>query len=328
MRKFCQIMACLLAVIGFIAGSQVVKSQEEICLPCDSTAKGYYYSYPSLNIFNVPELQSNMPSDVIIGYIIADSVLRNVTPIDFWEFIQTLGDGDTLNYILKYMYLMADHDPVRYSKYLSTQPYPRKGALGYENHLLQRTSQLSTMRKKLRVITPEYILHVRVNETVTTEIPEGLRCKKLIAAHSTVVETIKGQVLPTMGMHYRLNSPAGIVAPITPSPSNFVFEYCPYWPREWDGGTKYGIGTDSDPWVKPNYEYIVFTKFAGHCGDENITYSAMFPVGGTLSFGMYPIIEGNVIDEGNAWGWGEVVPVDVFKENLRQFINAIKYYGD
>jgi hypothetical protein len=43
---------------------------------------------------------------------------------------------------------------------------------------------------------------------------------------------------------------------------------------------------------------------------------------------MYPIEDGNVIDEKNALGFGTSVPVNVFKQNIRNTINEIKNYGE
>jgi len=71
-------------------------------------------------------------------------------------------------------------------------------------------------------------LHVLVNETITTEIPNGSICKELIAALSTVIDKIKGQVLPTLGQHYGITTQGLSPSQIAPHISDFVFEYCPY----------------------------------------------------------------------------------------------------
>ena len=67
----------LLTFILLISISYVMQSEIHY-LPCDSTAKGYYYS--SIGLTNhIPELESTMPLDIMIGYIVADSVSRNAS---------------------------------------------------------------------------------------------------------------------------------------------------------------------------------------------------------------------------------------------------------
>ena len=63
-------------------------------------------------------------------------------------------------------------------------------------------------------------------------------------------------------------------------------------------------------------------------GSIHKEYYTLIPYPFTGSFSMYPIENGNVIDEENALGFGTLVPVDVFKENIRNKINEIKNYGD
>ena len=331
-KKLNRIMTCLLITMGFIVVSQSVVAQEY--LPCDSSTKGYYYSYQ--HSYYTPELLSDMPYDIMVGYIIADSVLRNASPVEISNFVYSLGYNDTLKYILKYMYLLSDYDPIRYSRFLLTQPTPRSSGYGTQNHVFQRVSVLPDGALNGRLVAPDYILHLRVNETVTTEIPDGLRCKSLIASHSTVIDKIKGQILPPLGTHYGLttvgsNSGNGESEEISlPAPTDFVFEYCPNWERRDVNGGKWNsiICPDGTPWIKPSQEYIVFTKPIFYRSCETTAYYAMTPLGGTYSAGMYPIENGNVIDKDNSFGWGEVVPVETFKQNLRNLINTIKNYGE
>lgn len=79
----------------------------------------------------------------------------------------------------------------------------------------------------------------------------------------------------------------------------------------------------------------------GHCGTTmiaeenpslnitpNIVYAAMYPILGNGSGGMFPIEDGNVIDARDFFGWGKVVPLAVFKQNLRNLIDTIRNFGE
>ena len=237
------------------------------------------------------------------------------------------------------MYLLSDYDPIRYCRFQLTHPsHTEHWASGYyaSEDILKKVSVLPDSIRRGYAIASDYILHLIVNETITTEIPEGIRCKSLIAGHSTVLDKIKGQILPPLGHHYGLsnNGGAGIVAPIMPNPTNFVFEYCPNWGKYHvinDDGTIMPniICEDGSPWIKAGKEYIVFVTPIWECSYETIAYYVMYPImyDYSKSYGMYPIEDGNVIDKGNSFGWGEVVPVETFKQNLRDYIDTIKNYN-
>jgi len=342
----------LLTFIVLISISYAMQSEIHY-LPCDSTAKGYYYS--SIGLTNhIPELESTMPLDIMIGYIVADSVSRNASIGEVWDYLYGLGhnDNDTLMYIIKYMYRMADYDPPRYRKFIETSASTlqhRIGGVRMENDVIRMLSVQQGDPRRDLLIASDYILHVTVNETVVTEIPEGIRCKSLIAGHSTVLEKIKGQILPQLGMHYgiEIGNNGSIVEQTYPNPTNFVFEYCPNWTRESggmgeqfrkDGGI---VCDDGSPWLKPHKEYIVFAARSGHCGcgrlaeenpslnlNPNLGFEVMFALSGSLSAGMFPIEDGNVIDEGGYFGWGEVVPLADFKRNLQDLIDTIRNFGE
>jgi len=64
-----------------------------------------------------------MPFDVLVGYIFLDSILTHgrksyPTAQDQNDFINSLTcEGDTLNYVLKYLYKLADYNPFLYYDY-------------------------------------------------------------------------------------------------------------------------------------------------------------------------------------------------------------------
>lgn len=125
------------------------------------------------------------------------------------------------------------------------------------------------------------------------------------------------------------NSIVGSSYSIAPPQTNIVFSYG----TGWNAGDLRPIGRN---WTKPNREYIVFLYFFGidavgswaPVGSFHKVYYQLCPSPQKKSYGIYPIEDGNVIDEGNAMGLGTSVPVDVFKQHIRNVINQITNYGE
>ena len=82
----------------------------------DSTTKMFQERYPIIR--SIPPISVNMPYDVLIGYIGADSLMRFTTStqtdslIDSWTTL-----NDTLKYAMKYLYEMEDYNPVIFRQY-------------------------------------------------------------------------------------------------------------------------------------------------------------------------------------------------------------------
>ena len=333
--------------------------------PCFSKFRGLFY--PATKFGYTPVLHSNMPLDILLGYIIADSISahsRAMLPTneDERNFIKNLSSGgDTLNYALKYMYRLADYNPMLF--YHFTQGQVSKRSLdAIEREIIARVHNDcdKSFCKKAMLLHPHYILHVRVNETQLLsykhfdgedyyDVPRHY----LVNAYCSVLDTIKGQVLPDISTCFvvsekELENGTVIMPIITPvsqiigvnTPrTNFAFDYNPQWTRANRQWTKPMFDSEGNHWVMPEREYIVLLRPRFYCGEPftapsagnpstRTYYYSLMPVAGDLSGGMFPIKDGNVIDEGNDFGWGEVIPLDVFKTNLRGAIDSIKNYGD
>ena len=106
-----------------------------------------------------------------------------------------------------------------------------------------------------------------------------------------------------------------------------------YWYR-WKKQLDALVDEDGNTWVNPDREYIVFLCFMGIDASAHKRYYSLVPsyrynhLADFSHCNMYPIENGNVIDEGNILGFGEVVPVEVFKQHIRNKINEIKNYGE
>ena len=311
-------------------------------LPNRPEFRGFYYWLDMADYRNI--LQSDMSHEVMIGYIVADSVVRTMPSITYmYDPIKEMNVfSDTAQYINKYWYLMNDYDPLRFWWFL-TRKYPEAK---------NRPSRLhSDMRSRMYInpqftyVVSDYILHIRVNNTVhiDTSYTKGIFPDPRTIAYCQVLDNIKGRTFPSLNnaLFYngeRQDGEDGIIDISYALPStqtDIVFSYNDDW--QWG---EYGMPlfTQRDGhWVKPNREYIVFLEVVGFDavgswdttgGTEHKIYYALMPYPHTKSYSMYQIENGYVIDRRNALGFGARIPVEEFKERIRNEINEIKSFGE
>ena len=153
-------------------------------------------------------------------------------------------------------------------------------------------------------------------------------------AYCKVLDTLKGRVFPSFNdaITYRgeLGDSSKSSYTTLPDETDVVFSYTNFWPRCTNRYNSIGY-----QWIKPEREYIVFLEFRGidaigswdPVGSFHKCYYSLMPYQPENSCSMYPIEDGYVLDAKNALGFGEKVPVDIFKQNIRNKINEIKNYG-
>ena len=82
----------------------------------DSSLSMYQVQYPIIR--SIPPLSTDMPLDILIGYIYLDSLLRFTTLkqtellIKSWTTL-----NDTLTYTIQYLYKLVDYDPMIFTQY-------------------------------------------------------------------------------------------------------------------------------------------------------------------------------------------------------------------
>lgn len=348
MRKNITSLVAIVIVAFITAGAGMVAQDDSspgsAPCPCSSLYPGYYFAgqyYPFK-----PVLLSTMPLDVLIGYIIMDSVII-YGPAAYpnfqlqEDFIKSLTcSGDTLKYALKYLYRMADYNPFLYYNFLTSEQAGKK-------HPMSIISILSDHIKKecglptQEVMKAEYILHIETKEvepfTYESKLPvyDSIYGKTytdstyLDYVYCQVLDTIKGQVLPNMENAITVlrtdstkvfgNLSTSLSAPPN---TNFLFYYNRKWVVEsgnWKSQTK----------AEPNKEYILFAYNTRACLNKgNGQYYDIRPTLLGASGGIYPIVDGNVIDFANDFGWGTSVALATFKQNLQNLIDSIKNFGE
>jgi len=305
-------------------------------LPNRHTFRGFYYCLDMANYQHL--LQSNMPYQVLQGYIVADSIVRAMPSITRdWNPIHELNiNSDTVQYLYKYWYYMNDYDPVRFWWFLNRK-YPE--AKNKQRGLHADMRQKLYVDQRFTYVVPSYILHIYVNnvawiDTSDTNHPDN---SSVTIAYCQVLDTLKGKIFPSLddaifynGKLENNSSGVGNNYSLNPLQTDIVFSYRNSWTRGENG--RY-IGKH---WIKPDSEYIVFLEFLGKdavgswdpVGSLHKQYYDLFPYPHTKSCSMYPIEDGYVLDEKNAMGFGTKVPVEVFKQNIREQIELIKNYGE
>jgi len=344
----------LFLILGTTAS--VVNAQDS---SCDSTARGLYFLMPYPH--QLPILHPSMPYEIMLGYIYIDSIFRAYGSFSIEDSIKAIGiDSDTMAYLMKYMYRVADYAPLLYAQYLGmstkSKPFRRASGLIFESAVLDRihsTNHLARLDREKYLnqllIGAVYIYHIRVVDT--TNIPRSStiwdNASKIV--YSTILDKIKGQKTPAeeyIGVPIVLNvnnvpiTNTSTTAYLNNHQNYFAFEHSESVKRRANipvGTTTWFFNkplkdSDGNPWVIPNREYIVFARMGAgkECSNRDLDVQAVTisPVYGNTSCGMLPIINGNVIDEENNLGLGEVIPVEEFKKLLRERIDLIKNYGE
>ena len=337
MNKFITFATIIVATILTNAGlvAQPTTPGYEDC-PCSALYPGYYYTgqyYPTK-----PVLYSSMPYDVLVGYIIMDSIITHAkdsfpTWVEQENFIKSLTcTGDTLNYALKHLYRLADYNPFLYYNFLTSYQQGKMQPMSVLSALLDQVKKQCGLPTQ-EVMKAEYILHLRVNavENFAYESNNPGDSTKWIYAYAQVLDTIKGQVLPNIstaievfeqdsaGTKVKKSKPLNV-----PLNTDFIFAYNPGWP------VKSANGWESTITVKDDREYIAFTYNMRTCVNSQIghQYYEIRPNALDIYGGIFPIIDGNVKDGANDFGWGTSVPLETFKQNLRALIDSIKNYGE
>lgn len=299
--------------------------------PCQQSSRNYYFTLPVVATY--PPINSGMPLDVLVSYIVADSVCKtaNINEVrDFFERQDYDNFSDSLKFMMKHLYRMVDHDPLSAYIYYVQRPY-----LGYltPNLLAQRYSRVlreksdSALTYNL-LLQSFYILHVNVEDTVLVDNTEQYYSNALTISLVTVLDTLKGNVIANIstpggnGIEKRFEdkSQSGIGA-------SMLFQYSDGWLR---GGNLPMTDANGDSWIKPGHEYILFLDLRTLCSDENGQYVSVMPLvyESSTSAGMYPIVNGNVIDDSNDWGLGEIVPLQNFIDRIQAHIDYIKNYKE
>ena len=287
-----------------------------------------------------PPLRTDMPFDVLVGYIYFDSLNRAAgvnfkASQRFDSIVSTMQDSDTLHKMLRYFYEMIDYDPTAFFQCINmlprTQTYRNASPGAVFEKLLGRAQEVSPDGLLKTTLTyMDAILDVTVTDTsnwIDPTTPTDPTIDSALRVHCTINDVIKGQNLPICPDEFIYGQKKKSKQPRTQSAAGdcLSFAYRLYWQNSISEG---GVHSrDRAPWVQSGNEYIVFLKFVGMGGDSTGHYAELTPSAmGSSLIGMYPVRDGIVYNPSNDFGFGTNTTVADFKAKLRQEIQVITSY--
>jgi len=325
-------MTCLLIIIGIAATSQETKAVTYGSLPNRPEARGFYYWLNMADYSNL--LSPSMPLKVAQAYTVVDSVVKAMPSITYlYNPIKEMNFlTDTAAYICKFWYYMKEHDPLRFNAYLRRNyPTANNSPRRLYSELWERTSSWDP---RFIYVHSDYILHIYVNntewiDTANTDTPNNW---SRTIAYCKTLDTIKGGTFPSLDSAIMVKGRLSDIGNphIIPQQTDVVFSYIDQW-RRWEPfGPPLIKPTKPNPtrWVEPNKEYIVFLEFFGQDAKNSKVYYSLMPYSHEKTCSMLPVVNGIVLDEKDAFGFGKEVPLNIFKQNIRTKITDIKEYGE
>lgn len=165
----------------------------------DSTTAVYQVRYPIIR--NIPPISPSMPLDIMLSYVIADSICRFAPQKEITAIMKGWTSmNDTLRYAAKFLYRMMDYNPIIFRQYqdqvmlLRGSPFTTY-LVDVKNGIRKRYMNLVPPAEKNAVRTllgAEYILRVKVLaiDSLPDKISTGMRYR----VTAKVLDTLKGQV--------------------------------------------------------------------------------------------------------------------------------------
>lgn len=293
--------------------------------PCFSRTPYVNFSLPKF--LQGVQLNSGMPLDVLIGYIVLDSLKKGIPRDEFNAVQKHITYNDTLKTILKYLYILKDEDPLLFEQnlYALRQDY---SPVVPGDLVMALFSVLDV--KSPRPVSDELlafssiIARVRVVDTVSIYDPDAFSVKTCVSVRCEVLDLIKGRRLPVC-----TGTGPKTALPASSSPC-LEFFYALEHPLDYRRygfsapGYEQSLDAEGKPWIKAGKEYFVFLSPSGICSTDSLDYLTMRPlnVGGVS--GMYPIDDnGIVFDPFDDFGFGQGLSVVQFRDALQQRIAAL-----
>ncbi len=285
---------------------------------------------PYVPLTTMPEYHTDMPLDCMAAYIVLDSVARTFTHYDAdmignYPRMTTL---DTFRVLARYYYALHDYDPVLVKRYFaSSRRSILDGNSGYGTYpVLLHTGMVRTLIGDGRLgprytvlLAAAYVVRARVMEVRSgTDSAYGARLTQWSNVACEVLDTIKGMHLPNWcDVGGAEDAPDGQTPP--PAPPHCIIYGHPDW---WTGRMAYPDGKSRIEVPQPGDELYLFLQVGRGCNGECI----MFTPHNThdTNGGVFPIVDGMVLDKGNFWGLGTLAPEAEFRATLQEHIETIR----
>jgi hypothetical protein len=275
--------------------------------PCFPEQQGVNFEIP-LNQ-NCPPYSTDMPFDVLIGYVALDSLSKNVDIDDYYNFMNNQSYNDTIRTMMRYFYKMVEFNPEKYFNYKNNGEINMFRPMDYE-HLFYRF---------VRRVSPEPILDA-----------------SLLASFVIAKITVNSVYNYNDTLAVWAKTASIITAQIDSLIKGKPFGECPY-PPIIDPNTQKCIKFEiAKEWFEynpdfemiPGQSYFIFFDYRLICKTETSSYFTIFPLRfvGSKTNSIYPVINNNLIDIHNELGFGTNVNINTFYDLIQTRINQIKNF--
>ncbi|MBX3044369.1 MAG: hypothetical protein KIT33_14490 [Candidatus Kapabacteria bacterium] len=279
-------------------------SQSPPCFPED---QGLNFEIP-LN-HNCPPYSTDMPFDVLIGYIALDSLTKNVDIDDYYSFMNNQTYNDTIKTMMRYFYKMLEFNPEKYLNYKHSGQINKYEAMDYEHlfyDFVRRISPEPILDASL--LASFVIAKITVNSVYNynDSIARSAKTASIITAY--IDSLIKGKVIS------ECPNPPIIGSPIQKC---IKFEIA----KEW-------FTYNPDFEMIPGQSYFVFFDYRLICKTETSSYFTIFPLRfvDSKTNSIYPVIDNSIIDIHNELGFGTNIDINTFYNLIQTRVNQIKNF--
>ncbi len=275
-------------------------------LPCLPDFTGTYYE-TEVNASN-PPYSDDMPEDVARAYRFLDSLTKNSDFEEFYGSLLRQDYIDTLQTVMKYLYKTIEYSPENFLNYMIYGELNKQSVMNYYFTFIEQIRRTSPTPILDASLTSSYLVaRVTVNSILMRATSYKVQPKTVREVIATVDTIFKGKQLLTCGEEGSNSSETF---------NCLKFDYVKEWFED----------------ANPNFEmeinksYFIFFEYRMICITEASTFFSLLPLStsGSAVRSIYPIENGNLIDEHNELGFGTSVPINTVIDGINSRIKAIK----
>lgn len=305
-------------------------------------------------IRSIPPLSLSMPIEVLMTYIVMDSLgrfyndsaFRAVRGQNLSEALRSLEpSNDTLHNIWKFVYKATDYNPILFRQYLSEQVLNQNANVYFKVYyniglLLERPHYLSHPLKKriASAIIPDYVLKVQVVKIDSMKAPftsygGDTSNYNFFKISCIVLDTIKGKVIPMDTINISENRKNKEEFQSISYRFNFVVSKNSYFQLR--------RGCSSRPHPFPLIDSLIFDNYRQimrvHPGQELLVFLNEYdPLWSkthdhfqfhtsqnSSNSGVMPIINGMVSDINKVWSDSTWIQYETFKQRYNEIKEVI-----
>ncbi|HRP03242.1 MAG TPA: hypothetical protein PLE30_11400 [Candidatus Kapabacteria bacterium] len=301
----------------------------------DSSTFIYQEKIPIIR--SIPPLSTDMPIDILLGYIGLDSLSRFATSRNIDSTLKSWRSlNDTLKWALTYLYRLNDYNPMIFNQYLGETDIHLKRNNNGKFLANQRSlaSKLSEKYRKLSnnpfklakysMLLSDYILRVRITN-LDSMINHNSSIKYMsFRAKAVILDTLKGNIIP------QNNSQANSITSSYVSPGNFSFQYTS------NNYGSLGLMNEYRLYNKVEPSFYIDNKFRMKIGQEAIIFIGLanqlidnehdyfdFELNPRCAFNALKIENGIVYDVNNVWSNQTEIPYTEWKELYLNYLQEI-----